>query len=57
MGAVQHFDELVYKAIHAIPSCKGEKMLRALVAKEAERLIPEAWFANTSRPLHQHATV
>ena len=57
VGAVQHFDELVYKAIHSIPSCKGEKMLRALVAKEAERLIPEAWFMNTSRPLHHHATI
>lgn len=57
VGAVQHFDELVYKAINSIPSCKGEKMLRALVAKEAERLIPKAWFANTNRPLHHHATV
>jgi len=28
VGAVQHFDELVYKAINSIPSCKGEKMLR-----------------------------
>ncbi|MEY2796986.1 MAG: hypothetical protein RLZZ119_467, partial [Pseudomonadota bacterium] len=26
-------------------------------AKEAERLIPEAWFMNTSRPLHHHATI
>jgi len=57
VGAVQHFDELVYKAINSIPSCKGEKMLRGLVAKEAERLIPESWFANTNRPLHHHATV
>jgi geranylgeranyl diphosphate synthase type II len=57
VGAVQHFDELVYKAINSIPSCKGEKMLRGLVAKEAERLIPESWFANTNRPLHYHATV
>ena len=57
VGAVQHFDELVYKAINSIPSCKGEKMLRGLVAKEAERLIPESWFANINRPLHHHATV
>ena len=57
VGAVQHFDELVYKAINSIPSCKGEKMLRGLVAKEAERLIPESWFANTNRPVHHHATV
>jgi len=57
VGAVQHFDELVYKAINSIPSCKGEKMLRGLVAKEAERLIPESWFATTNRPLHHHATV
>ena len=57
VGAVQLFDELVYKAINSIPSCKGEKMLRGLVAKEAERLIPESWFANTNRPLHHHATV
>ncbi len=57
VGAVQHFDELVYKAINSIPRCKGEKMLRGLVAKEAERLIPESWFANTNRPLHHHATV
>jgi geranylgeranyl diphosphate synthase type II len=57
VGAVQHFDELVYKAINSIPSCKGENMLRGLVAKEAERLIPESWFATTNRPLHHHATV
>lgn len=57
VGAVQHFDELVYKAINSIPNCKGDKMLRGLVAKEAERLIPESWFANTNRPLHHHATV
>jgi geranylgeranyl diphosphate synthase type II len=57
VGAVQHFDELVFKAIHSIPACKGEKILRALVAKEANRLIPEAWFADTERPLHHFAAV
>jgi geranylgeranyl diphosphate synthase, type II len=40
-GAIAHFNSLVQGAIDAIPSCKGEAQLRALVRMEAERLIPK----------------
>jgi len=40
-GAIEHFNSLVQAAIDAIPSCKGEAQLRALVRMEAERLIPK----------------
>ena len=40
-GAIAHFNSLVEGAINAIPSCKGEAQLRALVRMEAERLIPK----------------
>jgi geranylgeranyl diphosphate synthase, type II len=48
-GAVQYFDELVSKAIGSIPNCKGDAALKMLVAHEAERLLPAAWFANDAR--------
>jgi geranylgeranyl diphosphate synthase type II len=48
-GAVQYFDELVSKAIGSIPNCKGDVALKMLVAHEAERLLPAAWFANDAR--------
>jgi geranylgeranyl diphosphate synthase type II len=50
-GAVQRFDELVAKAIASIPHCKGEKMLRGLVAQESERLIPADWFKEEGRKI------
>ncbi len=40
-GAIAHFNSLVQSAIDAIPVCKGEAQLRALVRMEAERLIPK----------------
>ena len=40
-GAIEHFNSLVQSAIDAIPACKGEAQLRALVRMEAERLIPK----------------
>ncbi len=40
-GAIAHFNSLVQGAIDAIPSCRGEAQLRALVRMEAERLIPK----------------
>jgi geranylgeranyl diphosphate synthase type II len=48
-GAVQYFDELVSKAITSIPNCKGDAALKMLVAHEAERLLPAAWFAKDAR--------
>lgn len=48
-GAVQHFDELVSKAITSIPNCKGDTQLKMLVAHEAERLLPSAWFSKDER--------
>ena len=50
-GAVQRFDELVRKAIASIPHCKGEKMLRALVTQESERLVPSEWFKDAKRKI------
>ena len=41
-GAIQHFDRLVARAIEAVPPCRGEAQLRALVRLEAERLVPKA---------------
>jgi len=50
-GAVQRFDELVRKSIASIPHCKGEKMLRALVTQESERLVPSDWFKDAKRKI------
>ena len=50
-GAVQRFDELVRKAIASIPHSKGEKMLRALVTQESERLVPSDWFKDAKRKI------
>ncbi len=41
-GAISHFDQLVERAIQAIPSCAGATALRALVRAESERLVPQA---------------
>jgi geranylgeranyl diphosphate synthase type II len=40
-SAVERFDALVSKAVGAIPRCAGASMLRHLIRKESERLIPE----------------
>ena len=40
-SAVARFDDLVFKAVSAIPRCAGSSMLRHLIRQEAERLIPE----------------
>jgi geranylgeranyl diphosphate synthase type II len=54
-GAVEHFDLLVSKAIAAIPNCQGDGHLKKLVAFEAERLLPSAWFAEGQRQLVTHS--
>jgi geranylgeranyl diphosphate synthase type II len=43
-SAVERFDGLVSKAVSAIPRCSGASMLRHLIRKESERLIPEQFF-------------
>jgi geranylgeranyl diphosphate synthase type II len=40
-SAVERFDGLVSKAVGSIPRCAGASMLRHLIRKESERLIPE----------------
>lgn len=40
-SAVERFDDLVFKAVSAIPRCSGSSMLRHLIRQEAARLIPE----------------
>ena len=41
-GAIGHFDELLARAVAAIPPCAGAAALRALVRAESERLVPQA---------------
>jgi len=41
-GAIAHFDQLVARAIAAVPDCRGAEQLRALVRLEAERLVPQS---------------
>jgi geranylgeranyl diphosphate synthase type II len=41
-GAIAHFDQLVGRAIAAVPDCPGAEQLRTLVRLEAERLVPQA---------------
>jgi geranylgeranyl diphosphate synthase type II len=41
-GAVCHFDNLVRRAVDAVPVCRGAEALRMLVRAEAERLVPHS---------------
>jgi geranylgeranyl diphosphate synthase type II len=41
-GAIAHFDQLVERAVAAIPDCAGAPVLRALARAESERLVPQA---------------
>jgi geranylgeranyl diphosphate synthase type II len=41
--AVQRFDQLVARAVAAVPTCPGAHALRSLVRHESERLVPMAW--------------
>jgi len=40
VGAIEHFETLVSQSIAAIPPCPGSALLRVLIRKEADRLIP-----------------
>jgi geranylgeranyl diphosphate synthase type II len=40
-GAVNYFDELINKAVLAVPVCKGAGRLRGLVRAESQRLVPK----------------
>ncbi|OUT99940.1 MAG: geranylgeranyl pyrophosphate synthase [Betaproteobacteria bacterium TMED41] len=40
-GAVNYFDDLINKAVLAVPICKGAGRLRKLVRAEAQRLVPK----------------
>lgn len=48
-GAVEYFDQLVARAIAAVPDCAGAEGLRALVRHEAERLVPKDSLAGSLR--------
>ena len=41
-GAIAHFDQLMARAVDAIPPCAGAATLRALAKAESERLVPQA---------------
>jgi geranylgeranyl diphosphate synthase type II len=40
-GAVNYFDDLINKAVLAVPVCKGAGKLRGLVRAESQRLVPK----------------
>jgi geranylgeranyl diphosphate synthase type II len=40
-GAIAHFDHLIDQAADAIPACSYRDLLRQLVQREAERLVPK----------------
>lgn len=40
-GAIQHFEDLIRQAGDSIPACTSRDMLRQLVQKESERLVPK----------------
>lgn len=48
-GAIRHFEQLVERAIEAIPECRGAPRLRALVRMESERLVPKALSEDLAR--------
>lgn len=50
-GAIAHFDQLVASAVGSIPDCRGTTRLRAMVAMEAERLVPRSWSEGLRSPL------
>ena len=41
-GAIAHFDRLIDQAAQSIPACSNRDLLRQLVQREAERLVPKA---------------
>ena len=40
-GAVRYFEDLVRRAVHAVPECSGAGMLRHMVRQESLRLVPQ----------------
>ena len=48
-GAIRHFEQLVERAIEAIPECRGAPRLRALVRMESARLVPKALSEDLAR--------
>jgi len=48
-GAIAYFDQLVQRAVDAVPECPGAPGLRALVRNESERLVPKAQQAELLR--------
>ena len=40
-GAVDYFDDLIKKAIKAVPNCNGSGKLREIVLAESQRLVPK----------------
>ena len=53
-GAIAHFQGLIERASSAIPACAARDLLRQLVQREAERLVPPA-LCEEAR--HRHAQV
>jgi len=48
-GAVNYFDDLINKAVLAVPSCKGAGKLKKLVRAESQRLVPKKGPMRVSR--------
>ena len=55
-GAIAHFDALMLRAVEAVPPCRGEAQLRALVRLEAQRLIPKSMADECSKELTRTET-
>ena len=57
-GAIAHFQGLIERASSAIPACAARDLLRQLVQREAERLVPPALCEQArAQARHRHAQV
>ena len=57
-GAIAHFQGLIERASSAIPACAARDLLRQLVQREAERLVPPALCEQArEQARHRHAQV
>jgi len=54
-GAIAHFQSLIERARDAVPQCACRDLLRQLVQREAERLVPPALCEQARRQQRQGA--
>ena len=56
-GAVNYFDDLINKAVLAVPDCKGAGKLKKLVQAESQRLVPKKGPMRVSRSIKSPSRV